>query len=187
MTTILLTLFFVLLALIVPLYIKVFSDKSKKIPKEGSIILPPIPKTISVVDAIPLSTLDDVFESANLESWVCKIEHDAYNDKDYKLEIQNPLGTITMRSTICIHNECDIYYFSFHLRVGSSHTASYDNDTLDKNTILRNKILQFLWKYIIEYHEKQNETISNEYKKTIEIISKNLTSLNRERKINLII
>ena len=76
-----------------------------------------------------------------------------------------------------------MYLSSFSiLNTGIGGTISIDNDSK-----ISNDVIIFLWDYIIEYHQNENEETRNYYQSIIDDISSKLKTLRRSERLNNIL
>jgi hypothetical protein len=76
-----------------------------------------------------------------------------------------------------------MYLSNFNIsNTGFGGTISIDNESK-----ISNDVIVFLWDYIIEYHQNENEETKNYYQATIDDISSKLKTLRRSEKLNNIL
>ena len=59
--------------------------------------------------------------------------------------------------------------------------------SVDNESKISNDVIIFLWDYIIEYHQNENEETRKHYQSTIDDISSKLKTLRRSEKLNNIL
>ena len=144
--------------------------------KKGSIILEPKPKEIEVEDVEGCEELlNDILLSAKEENWICEFITGHWSDDGYHMKISSPDGNIMVEAIIRTWDSKDIRLLRFII---STSNISRFNISGDK---FKNKILVFLWDFVLDKHIKENSYKYEEFKKSITEIKKNLKSLNRNR------
>jgi hypothetical protein len=123
----------------------------------------------------------DVMESVKLENWKVEVEADiSYHSKTWKVNFESPTG-IRIRSRIRENSQIYLSNFSI-LNTGIGGTISIDNESK-----ISNDVIIFLWDYIIEYHQNENEETRNYYQSIIDDISSKLKTLRRSETLNNIL
>jgi len=120
-------------------------------------------------------------ESAKLETWKVEVEADmSYHSKNWTINFESPTG-IRIRSRV---RDSDGMYLSAFtiINSGIGGRVSVDNESK-----ISNDVIIFLWDYIIEYHQNENEETRKYYQSTIDNISSKLKTLRRSEKLNNIL
>ena len=151
-------------------------------PKPEGIILKVIPDkpTYELLD--PKNKLVyDVMESVKLECWKVEVQADlSYHSKTWMVKFESPTGII-IRSRV--RDSGQIYLSSFNiLNSGIGGSVSINNDSK-----FSDDVIIFLWDYIIEYHQNENDETRNHYQSIIDDISSKLKTLRRSEKLNNIL
>lgn len=151
-------------------------------PKTEGIILKVIPDKPTYESLDPKYKLVyDVMESAKLETWKVEVEADmSYHSKNWTINFESPTG-IRIRSRV---RDSDGMYLSAFtiINSGIGGRVSVDNESK-----ISNDVIIFLWDYIIEYHQNENEETRKYYQSTIDNISSKLKTLRRSEKLNNIL
>jgi len=154
-------------------------------PKPEGIMLKLIPDKPSYESLDPKHKLVyDVMESVKLENWKVEVEADiSYHSKTWQVNFESPTG-IRIRSRIREnHGIHQIYLSNFSiLNTGIGGTISIDNESK-----ISNDVIIFLWDYIIEYHQNENEETRNYYQSIIDDISSKLKTLRRSERLKNIL
>jgi hypothetical protein len=151
-------------------------------PKPEGIILKFIPDKPNYESLDPKHKLVyDVMESVKLENWKVEVEADiSYHSKTWQVNFESPTG-IRIRSRI--RENSQIYLSNFSIsNTGIGGTISIDHDSK-----ISNDVIIFLWDYIIEYHQNENEEIRNYYQSIIDDISSKLKTLRRSERLKNIL
>jgi hypothetical protein len=151
-------------------------------PKAEGIMLKVVPDKPTYESLDPKHKLVyDVMESVKLENWKVEVEADiSYHSKTWQVNFESPTG-IRIRSRIRENSQIYLSNFSI-LNTGIGGTISIDNDSK-----ISNDVIIFLWDYIIEYHQNENEETRNYYQSTIDDISSKLKTLRRSERLNNIL
>ena len=151
-------------------------------PKPEGIILKVIPDKPTYESLDPKHKLVyDVIESVKLENWKVEVEPDiSYHSKTWQVKFESPTG-IRIRSRLRDNGQMYLSSFSI-LNTGIGGTISIDNDSK-----ISNDVIIFLWDYIIEYHQNENEETRNYYQSIIDDISSKLKTLRRSERLNNIL
>ncbi len=143
----------------------------------GSIILKPIPKSIEVEDVEGLEELlSNVMKSAKDECWKCEFQYGVWSGNGYHMIITSPDGLVSIDSIIRMgYSDAD-----------NPRILRFNINTRNKNlniggTKYYNEIIIFLWDFILQKHINENSDNYKNIKFTIDHISKNLKSLNRNK------
>jgi len=157
-------------------------------PKNEVIILKVIPDKPTYESLDPENKLVyDIMKSAKLESWKVEVEAEiSYHSKNWTLKFESPTG-IRIRSRV--RDSGEIYLSAFTVLVGergftNTHIGSI---SIDNESKIANDVIIFLWDYIIEYHQNENEESRIYYQSTIDDISSKLKTLRRSEKLNNIL
>jgi hypothetical protein len=167
---------------------KVYTIKKEKVVnqiKEEGIILPN-PVDVPDFDIVDpnYKTLKDIIESIKLEKWeIDKFERD-YDT--YDIELKNNPGTLRVKCRIRLSDYLgDSLYLSwFHIfkmvsSIQHSHVITYHND--DRNA--KFLILNLMWDYILDHHQKIYDNHIEHYRNCKEAISNELKTLNRDKQL----
>jgi hypothetical protein len=151
--------------------------------KKSNLLLPKVKyeqPTIEDVDT-EHSLLKDFIETAKIEQWSSNIKYDpSYYNKMYDIEIHNHSKSIKFHSRLRADDDDGVKLLSFRI-INTYNSISYNKESHE------NIIIPFLWEYVIKHHED----IYNEKYVYIEhlkkMFEKELITLNRDRKLNMII
>lgn len=157
-------------------------------PKNEGIILKVIPDKPTYESLDPENKLVyDIMKSAKLESWKVEVEADiSHHSKTWTINFESPTG-IRIRSRV--RDSGEIYLSAFTVLGGErgfTHTHS-GSISIDNESKISNDVIIFLWDYIIEYHQNENEETRKYYQSTIDSISSKLKTLRRSEKLNNIL
>lgn len=184
----------ILLVVITFLLYKIFYLKRENIVKEikkNAIILDKpmgLPK-YSDVDK-NLDIIRDTITSIEAENW--SVVNFKLDDGCYDIDLLNPSRTIRTKfrirlydRTSLLYNDIILSWFTILKINGSSnsHAISFSNDDILAKAI----ILEYMWKYVIEYHEKLGSEAIEHYLSCKNAISKEFKTLNRDRQLNLLV
>jgi hypothetical protein len=151
-------------------------------PKTEGIILKVIPDKPTYENLDPKHKLVyDIMESVKLENWKVEVEADiSHHSKSWTINFESPTG-IHIRSRV--RDSSQIYLSGFTIiNSGIGGRISVDNESK-----ISNDVIIFLWDYIIEYHQIENEETRKYYESTIDDISSKLKTLRRSEKLNNIL
>jgi len=151
-------------------------------PKTEGIILKVIPDKPTYESLDPENKLVyDIMESAKLENWKVEVEADiSHHSKTWTINFESNTG-IRIRSRV--RDSGEMYLSSFTvINSGIGGRVSVDNESK-----ISNDVIIFLWDYIIEYHQNENEETRKYYQSTIDDISSKLKTLRRSEKLNNIL
>jgi len=160
-------------------------------PKPEGIILKAIPDKPTYESLDPENKLVyDIMESVKLEGWKVEVEADmSYHSKNWVLNFESSTG-IRIRSRVRVRDSSEIIYLSTFTVLngerGFTHTHS-GSISIDNESKIANDVIIFLWDYIIEYHQNENEETRKYYQSTIDNISSKLKTLRRSEKLNNIL
>jgi hypothetical protein len=169
---------------------KLYNFKKEKvveqIKKEGIIL--PNPVGVPDFDIVDpnYKLLKDVIESIKLEKWeIDKFERDY--DNTYDIDLKNGPGTLKIKCRIRVRDydgRDSIHLSWFHIfkMVNStqhSHTITYN----DNNRNSKFLILNLMWDYILDHHQKIYDDHIEHYRNCKEAISKELKTLNRDNQL----
>ena len=152
-------------------------------PKPEGIVLKVIPDKPTYESLDPKNKLVyEVMESVKLENWKVEVEADiSHHSKNWTVKFESPTGII-IRSRVRDRSG-EIYLANFVIiNSGIGGNISVDNDSK-----ISNDVIIFLWDYIIEYHQNENEERRLYYQSTIDDISSKLKTLRRSEKLNNIL
>jgi len=157
-------------------------------PKTEGIILKMIPDKPTYESLDPENKLVyDIMESVKLENWKVEVEADiSHHSKTWTINFESNTG-IRIRSRV--RNSGEMYLSSFTVLNGErgfkhSHSGSI---SIDDKSKISNDVIIFLWDYIIEYHQNENEESRKYYQSTIDDISSKLKTLRRSERLNNIL
>jgi hypothetical protein len=149
----------------------------KQIPKD-SIILKPLPKSITYLDVDPnTKLLDDVFESIKLENWDINIIEQSGPTLCWDIVFTSSYGVV-FKSRLRLFSSSDKPRLGWCSIIDENGNISVDND------LLGDKVIVFLWEYLVKYYEDINTKESREMQIKINNISTKLKTLNRDRRLN---
>jgi len=151
-------------------------------PKTEGIILKVIPDKPTYESLDPENKLVyDIMESAKLEAWKVEVEADiSHHSKTWTINFESSTG-IRIRSRVRDSGEMYLSDFTI-INSGIGGRISVDNESK-----ISNDVIIFLWDYIIEYHQNENEETRKHYQSTIDDISSKLKTLRRSEKLNNIL
>lgn len=141
----------------------------------GDIILPKLKEMPKIEDIDQDSKLlKDIIESVKLEGWIPNIQEEGVLGRTWRIEIQNPSNTLTIRSVLRLYDNLPhVGYFS----VGG---ISYD---CKDNPVQRYLVIQYLWSLIVEKNKKEYQYTWNSYLQDKEKVENCLTALKRDRQL----
>ena len=151
-------------------------------PKTEGIILKVIPDKPTYESLDPENKLVyDIMESVKLESWKVEVEADiSHHSKTWTINFESNTG-IRIRSRV--RDSSEIYLSAFTIiNSGIGGYISIDNESK-----ISNDVISFIWDYILEYHQNENEETRIYYQSTIDDISSKLKTLRRSEKLNNIL
>lgn len=152
----------------------------RQIPKD-SIILKPLPKSITYLDVEPnTKLLDDVFESIKLENWDINITVQSDITQCWDIVFTSSYGVV-FKSRLRLYSSSpdNKPYLGWCYIVDENGTISFSD-----NEILSDKIISFLWDYLVKYYEDINSEETRKIQTKINNISTKLKTLNRDRRLN---
>jgi len=152
--------------------------------KPEGIVLKVIPDKPSYESLDPSHKLVyDVMESAKLENWKVEVEADiSIGGKTWEVNFESSTG-IRIRSRLRDRSS-EIYLSNFTI-INSG--IGGGNISVDNNSKISNDVIIFIWDYIIEYHQNENEETRLYYQSIINDISTKLKTLRRSEKLNNIL
>jgi hypothetical protein len=152
-------------------------------PKTEGIILKVIPDKPTYENLDPKHKLVyDIMESVKLENWKVEVEADiSHHSKTWTINFESPTG-IHIRSRV--RDSSEIIYLSGFTIINSGIGGRI---SVDNESKISNDVIIFLWDYIIEYHQSENEETRKYYESTIDDISSKLKTLRRSEKLNNIL
>ena len=152
-------------------------------PKTEGIILKVIPDKPTYENLDPKHKLVyDIMESVKLENWKVEVEADiSHHSKTWTINFESPTG-IHIRSRV--RDSSEIIYLSGFTIINSGIGGRI---SVDNESKISNDVIIFLWDYIIEYHQNENEETRKHYQSTIDDISSKLKTLRRSEKLNNIL
>jgi hypothetical protein len=151
-------------------------------PKTEGIILKVIPDKPTYENLDPENKLVyDIMESIKLEGWKVEVEADiSHHSKNWTVKFESPTGII-IRSRV--RDSGGMYLSSFNI----INSVIGGRISVDNESKISNDVIIFLWDYIIEYHQNENEETRKYYRSTIDDISSKLKTLRRSEKLNNIL
>jgi|688.fasta_scaffold15102_25 hypothetical protein len=155
-------------------------QKEKEVePKPGDIVLSKLKEMPTIENIDPDSKLlQDIIESAKLEGWIPDIQEEGGFGRTWRIEIQNPSNTLTIRTVLRIYDdERDKEPIVGYFNVGD---IGYD---CKENPVQRYLVIQYLWSLILEQNEKEYQATWNSYLQDKEKVENCLTALKRDRQL----
>ena len=155
-------------------------------PKNEGIILKVIPDKPTYESLDPENKLVyDVMKSTKLETWKVEVEADiSYHSTNWTINFESPTG-IRIRSRV--RDSDGMYLSAFTILNGDRGFGHSGSISIDNESKIANDVIIFLWDYIIEYHQNENEETRKYYQSTIDNISSKLKTLRRSEKLNNIL
>jgi hypothetical protein len=86
-----------------------------------------------------------------------------------------------------VRDSGEMYLSAFSILNGERGYTHSGSISIDDKSKIANDIIIFLWDYIIEYHQNENEETRIYYQSTIDDISSKLKTLRRSEKLNNIL
>ena len=170
---------------------KIKKNKIVKEIKEEGIILPNPVRVPNFNQIDPnYQMLKDVIESIKLEKWeIIKFERE-HMDNLYDIELLNGPGSLKVKCRLRIRDYGDrkLYISWFHIfkmvnQNQHSHVVSYD----DNESVPRFLILNLMWDYVLDYHQKIHDEHIKHYLDCKKEIEKELKTLNRDKNLSQIL
>jgi hypothetical protein len=122
----------------------------------------------------------DVMKSAKLENWKVEITPDiSYSSESWEVNFESQTG-IRIRSRIRSRDK-SLYLITFTVIANSGSISIHDDSKI------KDDVVSFIWSYILEYHENENEETRLYYQSIIDNISSKLKTLRRSEKLNNIL
>jgi len=153
-------------------------QKEKEVePNSSDIVLPKL-KEMPTIENIDTDSklLQDIIESAKLEGWIPNIQEEGGGfGITWRIEIQNPSNTLTIRSVLRIDDDLPIHVGYFN--VGG---ISFE---CKENPVQRYLVIQYLWGLIVEQNEKEYQATWNSYLQEKEKVENCLTALKRDKQL----
>jgi hypothetical protein len=113
-----------------------------------------------------------------LEGWIPDIQEEGGFGRTWRIEIQNPSNTLTIRTVLRIYDdERDKEPIVGYFNVGD---IGYD---CKENPVQRYLVIQYLWSLILEQNEKEYQATWNSYLQDKEKVENCLTALKRDRQL----
>ena len=169
---------------------KLYNIKREKIVdkiKEEGVILPN-PVSVPGFNQIDpnYQMLKDVVESIKLEKWdIIKFERD-HMDNLYDIELLNGPGSLKVKCRLRVRDYGDrnlyISWFNIFKMVNKnqhSHVVTFN----DRESVPRFLILNLMWDYVLDHHQKIYDEHIHHYLDCKEEISKELKTLNRDKQL----
>ena len=155
--------------------------------KQEGILLKVIPDKPTYEDLDPENKLVyDVMESAKLENWKVEITPDiSYSSESWEVNFESQTG-IRIISRIRSRDK-SLYLITFTLINGQRGFANIGSISIQDDSKIKDDVISFIWSYILEYHENENEETRNYYQSVIDDISSKLKTLRRSEKLNNIL
>lgn len=125
--------------------------------------------------------LKNVIKSAKLEEWETEIDARAYyyrlvQKSYYDINLKNAVNTVSIRCRLRMGEE-SVGVTIFQISRNGIGTINFD----DKKA--HYLILNFMWDYVLDHHQKLHDECLEHYKKMKESISKELKTLNRDKQL----
>ena len=117
--------------------------------------------------------LKNVIKSAKLEEWETEIDARAYY---YDINLKNAVNTVSIRCRLRMGEE------SVGVSIFTISRVEYGSISFDDKKV-EYLILNFIWGYVLDHHQKIHDEHLDYYKKTKELISKELKTLNRDKQL----
>ena len=157
-------------------------------PKTEGIVLKVIPDKPTYESLDPENKLVyDIMESVKLENWKVEVEADiSHHSKTWTINFESPTG-IRIRSRVRDSGEIYLSAFTFTILNGERGHGHSGTISIDDKSKISNDVIIFLWDYIIEHHQNENEETRIYYQSTIDDISSKLKTLRRSEKLNNIL
>ena len=169
---------------------KLYNIKREKIVdkiKEEGVILPN-PVSVPGFNQIDpnYQMLKDVVESIKLEKWdITKFERD-HMDNLYDIELLNGPGSLKVKCRLRVRDYGDrnLYISWFHIfkmvnKNQHSHVVTFN----DCESVPRFLILNLMWDYVLDHHQKIYDEHIHHYLDCKEEISKELKTLNIDKQL----
>jgi hypothetical protein len=156
-------------------------------PKTEGIVLKLIPDKPTYESLDPSHKLVyDVMESTKLENWKVEITPDiSYSSESWEVNFESQTG-IRIRSRIRSRDK-SLYLISFTVINGDRGFTNSGSISIHDDSKIKDDVVSFIWSYIIEYHENENEETRLYYQSIIDNISSKLKTLRRSEKLNNIL
>ena len=130
--------------------------------------------------------LKDVIESIKLEKWdIIKFERD-HMDNCYDIELLNDPGSLKVKCRLRVrdYGNRNLYISWFHIfkmvnKDQHSHLVTFN----DCESVPRFLILNLMWDYVLDYHQKIHDDHIHHYLECKNIIQKELKTLNRDKQL----
>jgi hypothetical protein len=169
---------------------KLYNIKREKIVdkiKEEGVILPN-PVSVPGFNQIDpnYQMLKDVVESIKLEKWdIIKFERD-HMDNLYDIELLNGPGSLKVKCRLRVRDYGDrnLYISWFHIfkmvnKDQHSHVVTFN----DCESVPRFLILNLMWDYVLDHHQKIYDEHIHHYLECKKEIAKELKTLNRDKQL----
>jgi hypothetical protein len=169
---------------------KLYNIKREKIVdkiKEEGVILPN-PVSVPGFNQIDpnYQMLKDVVESIKLEKWdIIKFERD-HMDNLYDIELLNGPGSLKVKCRLRVRDYGDrnLYISWFHIfkmvnKDQHSHVVTFN----DCQSVPRFLILNLMWDYVLDHHQKIYDEHIHHYLECKKEIAKELKTLNRDKQL----
>ena len=158
-------------------------QKEKEVePNSSDIVLPKL-KEMPTIENIDTDSklLQDIIESAKLEGWIPNIKEEGGGlGRTWRIEIQNPSNTLTIRTVLRIYDDKWDKEEPIHVGYFNVGGISYD---CEYNTVQRYLVIQYLWSLIVEQNEKEYQATWNSYLQEKEKVENCLTALKRDKQL----
>jgi hypothetical protein len=150
--------------------------------KNGDLVLPKLKEMPTIEDLDTDSKLlRDVIESAKLEGWLANIQEEPeVFGRTWRIEIQNPTNTLTIRTVLRIIYQNEIKQDC--VRIGYFNVGGISFNC-DENNLQTYLIIEYLWSLIVEKNEKDYQRTWSSYLQDKEKIENCLTTLKRDRQL----
>jgi hypothetical protein len=124
--------------------------------------------------------LKDIIESAKMEGWIPNIQEEGGGfGRTWRIEIQNPSNTLTIRSVLRIYDD---KWDKEPIHVGYFNVGGISFECKE-NPVQRYLVIQYLWSLIVEQNEKEYQAIWNSYLQEKEKVENCLTALKRDKQL----
>lgn len=150
--------------------------------KNGDLVLPKLKEMPTIEDLDTDSKLlRDVIESAKLEGWLSNIQEEPeVFGRTWRIEIQNPTNTLTIRTVLRIIYQNEIKQDC--VRIGYFNVGGISFNC-DENNLQTYLIIEYLWSLIVEKNERDYQRTWSSYLQDKEKIENCLTTLKRDRQL----
>lgn len=163
-------------------FILIFKKINPIAVKKKGIYLEPIPKK-SGFDDRDLNEkhqmINDLIETIKLENWTCKFEDSSLSHEFFLI---SPDDSTQIKCRLYLDGETPSNIYSFRICTKSIQGVFLTLLVID-NPEFRDKIIPFLWTYIIDNRKLENEKINDSYKESMSDIKSRLKAVIRNNKL----